>query len=178
MILSSSASPLAPPSSSEGFESFEDSSAKPGVSPKISGYAGFWKRFVAALIDVVLIGVVFILVSILLLIMGLGIDFSLGGGIEPRVFIILNLISIVIPWIYWAAMESSSRQATLGKMALGIIVTDLDGNRISFARATGRYLAKIVSGIILYIGFIMAAFTGKKQALHDIMAGCLVVDKR
>jgi uncharacterized RDD family membrane protein YckC len=75
-------------------------------------------------------------------------------------------------------MESSSKQATLGKMALGIIVTDLEGQRISFGKATGRHFSKIVSGIILYIGFIMVAFTEKKQGLHDMMAGCLVVVKR
>jgi uncharacterized RDD family membrane protein YckC len=74
-------------------------------------------------------------------------------------------------------MESSARQATLGKMALGIVVTDLDGNRIGFGRATGRYFAKILSALILLIGFIMAAFTQKKQGLHDIIAGTLVVKK-
>jgi uncharacterized RDD family membrane protein YckC len=72
-------------------------------------------------------------------------------------------------------MESSSRQATVGKIALGLRVTDLNGERITFLRATGRYFGKIISGMILYIGFIMAAFTEKRQALHDLMAECLVV---
>jgi uncharacterized RDD family membrane protein YckC len=63
-------------------------------------------------------------------------------------------------------------------MALGIVVTDAQGQRVSFARATGRYFGKIISSIILYIGFIMVAFTEKKQGLHDIMADCLVVVKR
>ena len=72
-------------------------------------------------------------------------------------------------------MESSSKQATLGKLALGIVVTDLNGNRISFGRATGRYFGKIVSGMIFAIGYIMAGITERKQALHDIMASCLVV---
>ena len=80
-------------------------------------------------------------------------------------------------WLYFALMESSSKQATLGKMALGIIVTDLNGNRLSFGRATGRYFGKIISGAILMIGYIMAGFTEKKQALHDIIAGCLVVNR-
>jgi uncharacterized RDD family membrane protein YckC len=74
-------------------------------------------------------------------------------------------------------MESSSKQATLGKLALGIVVTDLNGNRISFGRATGRYFGKIVSGMIFAIGYIMAGFTEKKQALHDMIASCLVVLK-
>ena len=78
-------------------------------------------------------------------------------------------------WLYFALLESSAKQGTLGKMALGIRVTDLDGNRISFGRATGRYFAKFISAIILYIGFIMAAFTAKKQALHDIIASTLVI---
>jgi uncharacterized RDD family membrane protein YckC len=72
-------------------------------------------------------------------------------------------------------MESSPKQGTLGKMALGIVVTDMDSRRISFGRATGRYFAKILSGLILGIGFLMVAFTEKKQGLHDILAGTLVV---
>ena len=74
-------------------------------------------------------------------------------------------------------LESSANQATVGKMALGIQVTDLQGNRISFGRALGRTLAKILSGLILLIGYIMAAFTEKKQGLHDMIAGTLVVKK-
>ena len=81
----------------------------------------------------------------------------------------------VAQWLYFALMESSSKQATLGKMALGIRVTDVNGNRIGFGRATGRHFAKILSGLILGIGFLMAAFTEKKQALHDMIAGTLVV---
>ena len=79
--------------------------------------------------------------------------------------------------IYFAFMESSARQATLGKQALGIIVTDLNGNRIYFGKATARYFGKFISGLILGIGYIMAGFTEKKQALHDMMARCLVVKK-
>ena len=77
-------------------------------------------------------------------------------------------------WIYEAVMESSSKQATLGKMALGLKVTDLEGRRISFARATGRHFAKLLSGMILLVGYIMAGFTERKQALHDMIAGTLV----
>ena len=74
-------------------------------------------------------------------------------------------------------MESSPTQGTLGKMALGIKVTDLEGDKIDFGRATRRHFAKIISALILYIGFIMVAFTQEKQGLHDMMAGCLVVTK-
>jgi len=62
-------------------------------------------------------------------------------------------------------------------MVLGIRVTDLNGNRISFGRATGRYFAKIVSSLTFMIGYIIAGFTDRKQALHDMIAGCLVVNK-
>ena len=80
-------------------------------------------------------------------------------------------------WLYHTMMESSRHQATLGKMALGIIVTDLNGARISFARANARFFGKWISGMIMNIGYLMAAFTEKKQALHDILAGCLVIRK-
>ena len=80
-------------------------------------------------------------------------------------------------WLYYTLMESSRFQGTLGKMAVQIKVTDLDGNRISFGQATGRHFGKFLSAILLGIGFIMVAFTEKKQGLHDVMAGCLVVRK-
>jgi uncharacterized RDD family membrane protein YckC len=94
----------------------------------------------------------------------------------------INLVSVIVrlafsglaKWIYEASMESSSRQATVGKMALGLKVTDLEGRRISFARASGRHFAKYISGMILLIGYIMAGFTERKQALHDMIAGTLV----
>lgn len=163
-------------------------------------YAGFWRRFVAYLIDqLLLVAVNFIILLPLYLIFGLGI-FALENleGFEKFsnvnstvqfedeytaafviaiifVALIVGGISIIIQWLYYALMESSAKQATLGKMALGIKVTDMTGNRISFGRATGRYFGKIISGLILNIGYIMAAFTQKKQALHDLMANCLVI---
>jgi len=95
-----------------------------------------------------------------------------GIGLVRR--IVVETLFFCAFWIYEAAMESSSKQATLGKMALGLKVTDEQGGRISFARATGRYFAKIISGMILFIGYIMAGFTARKQALHDMIAGTLV----
>jgi uncharacterized RDD family membrane protein YckC len=150
-------------------------------------YAGFWRRFVAYVIDQIIIGVAaFILFIPGLALLGIGI----GAGMmdeSPRAigfilaaiaaYLTAILLIVVMEWLYYALMESSRRQATLGKLALGIAVTDLSGNRISFGRATGRYFGKIISGLILYIGFIMAGFTEKKQALHDIMSNCLVVLK-
>jgi uncharacterized RDD family membrane protein YckC len=98
-----------------------------------------------------------------------GIGIHLVGGIVGAT------VGLIGNWIYEASMESSTKQATVGKMALGLKVTDLEGRRISFARATGRHFAKLISGIILLIGYIMAGFTERKQALHDMIAGTLVV---
>jgi uncharacterized RDD family membrane protein YckC len=92
-------------------------------------------------------------------------------------FIRLAFIRMVLNWLYYALLESSTWQATLGKKALGLEVTDVEGRRISFGRASGRFFAKIISALILFIGFIMAGFTEKKQALHDIIAGTLVIRK-
>ncbi len=91
---------------------------------------------------------------------------------------VLYLVLIVEIWLYFALMESSKFQGTVGKIAIGIIVTDMEGNRISFARAKGRYFGKILSSLIFMIGFIMAGFTEKKQALHDMLAGTLVWKKK
>ena len=90
---------------------------------------------------------------------------------------VLNIIGLIVSWVYFALMECSRTQGTLGKMALGIKVTDLEGNQISFAKATDRYLCKLISYIILAVGCIMVAFTERKQGLHDKLAECLVVNK-
>ncbi len=89
----------------------------------------------------------------------------------PILGIVINIVGI---WLYFALQESSEHQATLGKRALNIYVTDLQGRRISFGQATGRHFGKIISGFILGIGYMMAGFTEKKQGLHDIMASTLV----
>lgn len=138
---------------------------------------GFWRRVVAYIIDAIILQVA---LSIVGGVLGVGIGMqmlaidgtgqaSLGAG-----YWIFVALSFVGQWLYFALLEASSWQGTLGKKALGMSVTDLDGNRIGFGRATGRYFAKIISGIILLIGFIMVAFTRHKQGLHDILAGTLV----
>lgn len=144
-------------------------------------YAGFWKRFAAFAIDYIL---VFIVTCFIFLIGGWGIGMSKFLVMESiaresgiRMSELLIMGSIALGWLYWAFMESSSKQATLGKMALGVIVTDYKGRRVSFGRATGRQLARFISSFLL-IGYIMAGFTEKKQALHDMVAECLVVVKK
>ena len=142
-----------------------------------AGYGGFWIRVVAAIVDAILVRIV--VTPIGLIFGGMSWLGGMGGGL-PHVGLafvgtgITALLAIAGGWLYEAYMESSSYQATLGKMIFGMKVTDLQGNRISFARATGRHFAKIISGMILLIGFIMVGLTERKQGLHDILAGTLV----
>jgi uncharacterized RDD family membrane protein YckC len=135
-------------------------------------YAGFWLRFAAYIIDAI---IAWIILTILFMVFGLGNLFlSEPDEIGASVIGAVGLIYLAI-FLYFPLMESSKWQATLGKRAVGIIVTDLAGNRISFLKALGRTLGKILSAIIIYIGFIMAGFTDKKQALHDLLVSTLVV---
>lgn len=147
-------------------------------------YAGFWRRFAALIIDKLLIGCIAVIMIIFFAMIGItaftaseldptdaGLIFALIGA-----YFMLILLFIVSEWLYFAIMEST-KGATVGKMALGIKVTDMEGQPISFGRATGRYFGKILSALTLYIGFIIAGFTQQKQALHDILAKTLVVNK-
>jgi uncharacterized RDD family membrane protein YckC len=136
-------------------------------------HPGFWLRFAAHLIDTVLVCIV---VFVAAFVSGFAIaasgetDGDVLGGIG-------FIVGIVGSWLYYALFESSPKQATPGKLACGFVVTDMNGERISFGKATGRYFGMIISTLILYIGFIMCAFTEKKQCLHDMMAGCLMYKK-
>jgi uncharacterized RDD family membrane protein YckC len=164
--------------------------AAPALAPVLpSPYAGFWLRVVAHLIDDLLLGMgIGVLVLIGVAMVGVGsirATFEGMNGEDPEIpaamisaIIFASLASILLAWIYNAAMESSRHQGTLGKMALGLIVTDLLGRPISFGHASGRYFAKIITGLIPFgIGYAMAGFTEKKQALHDMIASCLVLRK-
>jgi uncharacterized RDD family membrane protein YckC len=137
-------------------------------------YAGFWRRLAALLIDSLIAGAAGFLIGFVI---GIVVAASGGDDLDGGWSALINVASVVGWFLYYALMESSSHQATIGKIALGIQVTDLAGNRISFGRALGRNLAKLISAIILYIGFILAAFTERKQALHDMIAGTLVVKR-
>ena len=146
-------------------------------------YAGFWLRFVAYLIDVVVIWIVLLPIYALIGgVFGLSMasiarnpDASALAGSALGTLLLLEGLAVVGVWLYYAFMESSTWQGTIGKKLLGLRVTDLNGSRVSFGRASGRFFGKIVSGFTLMIGYIMAGFTEKKQALHDMIAGCLVV---
>lgn len=143
-------------------------------------YAGFWKRFVACIIDGIILTFAGMFIGgILGFFMG---AFMAAGGsdmnsVQMATAVVGYIIGIILNWLYYTLFESSSKQATPGKMALGIKVTDLSGAPIGFGRANGRYWGKIISGLTLCIGFLMAGFTEKKQCLHDMIAGCLVINK-
>jgi uncharacterized RDD family membrane protein YckC len=157
------------------------------VAPGLA-YAGFWLRLVAYIIDSLIISVV---AGAIILILFFATGFAAivrNSSDNPNtdVFqgtVLMAIILVAIGalfgvWLYYALMESSRHQATLGKMTLGLIVTDLRLQPISFGRASGRFFAKFITGLIpLWIGYIMAGFTAKKQALHDMIAGCLVLRK-
>jgi uncharacterized RDD family membrane protein YckC len=128
----------------------------PGAATTDEAYGGFWKRVLATLIDAVVVSAV----------TGLIISITFGIG---------WFVVFFSQWLYEAFMTSSSWQATLGKRVLNMVVTDAQGQRITFARATGRHFAKWLSTMVLGIGFLMVAFTRKKQGLHDMLADTYVV---
>jgi uncharacterized RDD family membrane protein YckC len=140
-------------------------------------YGSFWERFGAAIIDGLLLSIPNWLI---------GSFWGLGfGSILPRpaasasVFFGMvagtSLIGIIINWLYYALQESGPAQATLGKRALGLKVVGTNGQRITFLNATGRHFGKMISALILYIGFLMVLWDDRKQALHDKMANTFVV---
>lgn len=141
-------------------------------------YAGFWRRCLALLIDlvIVLLGcfVIGFLMVVLLAIALLSTGSSAPGS-DPTVSLVALLILFVLTWLYFAGLESSPWQATVGKRATRLLVTDRLGRRLSFGRASGRFYAKALSAPPLLIGYLVAAFTPRKQALHDLIAGTLVV---
>lgn len=120
-------------------------------------FAGFWERFGAAFLDGIILGVL---------------QFIMSFFVEENVNTGLNLL---VGWLYYAVMESGPNQATVGKKALGIKVTNLNGGPITFGQATGRYFGKLLSALILLIGYLMMLWDDKNQTLHDKLAGTLVV---
>lgn len=146
---------------------------QPAAHGHRSPYAGFWKRFGAYLIDTIILAIP---LWILMFALVGGAVLSGSPDAASGAIGVLWLVSLAAPWLYFALFESSSWQATPGKRALSIKVTDEHGRQLSFGRATGRYFGKFLSALILLIGFFMAGFTEKKQCLHDMIASCLVVN--
>ena len=129
-------------------------------------YAGFWLRAGALIIDIV---IVYALVFACTL---------ASAALQPVSGVasgVVVAVMIVLLFFYWAIFESSSRQATPGKMLMGIKVTNMSGVRIGFWHAFARHICRYVSALPLYIGFIFAGFTARRQAFHDMIAGTLVV---
>ncbi len=159
----------------------------------LTQYAGFWLRFVAYIVDYIILQVIQSIVILPLLgFFGFTFfsfnesinweDMSDGELIGLIISAIsagstLALFSLAIAVVYYTLMEASKYQGTVGKIVLNLQVTDMDGKPLDVPKAFLRQIGKIVSGLILMIGYIMAGFTEKKQALHDMMAGALVVKK-
>ena len=139
-------------------------------------YAGFWRRFIAYVIDLVILGIaaqgMSFIAGIILAITSADVERSL-----PALKAMLLVLYIALCWLYFATFESSARQATPGKAMLRMHVMDEDGDRLSFFCASIRYFAKYVSGLFLCAGFVMASFTERRQALHDMAAGSIVVKR-
>jgi uncharacterized RDD family membrane protein YckC len=168
--------------SSCGVNLLEANTAPTGAAPAVYlDYAGFWRRFAAIIIDWIILNVLSLGINA---VTGLGnsaadsaTDIEIYTYFFSTNFLMYFGISIFATILYYGLFESSPLQATPGKMALSIKVTDMNGNRVSIGRAIGRYLGKILSSLILGIGYLMIAFTEKKQGLHDIMAETLVIKK-
>jgi uncharacterized RDD family membrane protein YckC/Tfp pilus assembly major pilin PilA len=131
-------------------------------------YAGFWKRSAAALVD---------LLVVLVPMAAIGMIAALLTGPKSQVTATADMAALLVPWLYFAFMESAPTQATIGKLAFGLRVVGLDGQRLSFLRASTRFLGKILSVLSLGFGFLMVGVTHRKQALHDVIGRCLVLNR-
>jgi uncharacterized RDD family membrane protein YckC len=149
-------------------------------------YAGFWKRAAASVIDSFIVGIAGVVVQMAVMLVAFGSIAALGASDPSALFssgagiagiVAMYLAPIALQAVYFAAFHAGARQATPGKMAIGIKVTALDGQRISFWHGIGRYFATWLSALTLCIGYLMAGFTDRKRALHDMVAGTWVVDQ-
>ena len=136
----------------------------------MNGYAGFWLRFFAYVVDALVCSILSLAVGFTIGILG-----ELTGATEAALVVLVWIWSVALIWLYFAVMESSKWQGTIGKKLVQIRVTDLSGEQITLNRATGRHFAKLLSGLTLGLGFVMAGITDRKQALHDMIAQCLVL---
>jgi uncharacterized RDD family membrane protein YckC len=164
----------------------------PGATVRVAiAYAGFWRRVAAYVIDLGILWTIqaTLLMGVLLLApQAISSIDTTSANASARTFAwdfvaiaedLLNvwLVSAALTWAYYSILESSPARATIGKMALGLFVGDVHGDPISFTRATVRYWLKVLSSFFLMTGWLMAAFTPRKQALHDLLAGTLVLRK-
>lgn len=145
--------------------------------------AGFWRRVLAVILDWLMVTLIHLLIDAILF----GLIYGIMVLIEPAIstrnmvfiitYLVLSVLNLHISWLWYALFHSSRYQATPGKMALGIKVTNKAGERISFERATARFFSKYITALTLGVGYVMAAFSSRKQALHDFIASTLVVNR-
>lgn len=175
-----------------------ETNMEPQTTAQKQKFAGFWIRFVAYLLDSFIIGIpaTILIFVVLFYMVGSTVGFEAlydpafldSANVEAELteqeavtFLVAYLLSILLSLLstvtYFAGMHASRWQATIGKKVLGLVVTDLKGNRISFWRGLGRYLAMTFLSSIFMVGYIVAAFTEKKQSLHDLIAGTFVIRK-
>ena len=149
--------------------------AHPAHTGAIGQYAGFWLRFAAIMIDGLIWSVVAGVVLALLFAM-LFASFMAGGAeVLAIVFFVVSYLGVYLGWFFYHAYcESSDWQGSIGKRVLGLYVTDTEGRRLTFGRAAGRNFSRIITNLTAGVGYIMAGFTVRKQALHDMVADCLV----
>jgi len=159
--------------------------------PEVGIYAGLGRRFIACIIDVILV----VLLG-LVTVAGLGLFRGLQnlyfyavqhipadqltvegttGALVGSIIAAYGILLVIVPWLYFAGFESARSQATPGKVLMRLVVTDMDGQKPTFARTTLRFFSKFISVLIIFIGFLMIGFTQKHQGLHDKIAGCLVL---
>lgn len=164
----------------------------PTTMVTLENYAGFWKRLLAYIVDSLALYIPSKLIAGAMgagaaearlneAVQAAGTNFTVALEAYRHYFAEVstaNLLVTLMAWLYFAFCESSSWQGTLGKLAVGIRVTDLHGTRISLPRALGRYPAKFLSVLTLGFGFLMAGWTSRKQALHDMLASTLVLNGR
>ncbi|WP_206862493.1 RDD family protein [Lysobacter changpingensis] len=171
------ASPYAPPRAS--LNEVDDYQAAAGEVV----YAGFWKRLAALMIDSLVVSIgYYVVLVIAMVVFGLGMSglFSAESAPPTGMVALLALVYLLYPVIsglYYIGMESSGTQATLGKMAVGIKVSDDAGRRLGRGHAFGRWASHLLCYFTLYIGYFMAGFTQRKRGLHDMVASTLVVDR-
>jgi uncharacterized RDD family membrane protein YckC len=134
-------------------------------------FGGFWIRVGAYFVDVVVLLIPMLLISFLFRAVTPASD-----ELEQAIVQFMDfLLSLIVWWIYFAVLHSSTWQASVGKKLVGLKAVDKNMHRISFGRATGRYFAEIISALILCIGYMMVGWTKKKQGLHDMTAGTYVI---
>jgi len=145
------------------------------INAPTPNYAGFWRRCAASVIDLVFLAIPVVGGQFLILSVLAGPLPARPGPATEVAQQVAGVFDCIVIWMYFALFESSRHQATLGKQLFDLKVTDIDGRAIGFARASGRVWAKLLSVFPMYLGFVMPAFTKKKQALHDMVAGTLVI---